>query len=289
MTPPILTVGLPVYNGAKYLRTALESLLAQNYRNFALHISDNASTDDTSEILADYAKRDPRIQVVHQPSNLGALANFRYLLDHCKTEYFCWVAADDVLSPDWLEKLMPSATTAPCISFGTIQTINAKGDCLSHPANNRQFTFGGPRLWRRLKFFLSPGLYGKANPIYGIFPKAHFTPETWDAFGSYGHAGDVAALHMLLARMPISSRTDTVLFKRRHADNAATQPLAVGKRQKPWFRKTMLPLFWRQSNTVERALLLIAYPIAALGTVTAKLNYLRLRVAQRRSAKSRGA
>lgn len=53
--------------------------------------------------------------------------------------------------------------------------------------------------------------------------------------------------------------------------------------------KTMPPIFWRQSTLIERALLVMSYPIAALGTVTAKLNYLRLRAADRRSAKSRGA
>lgn len=289
MTPPILTIGMPVYNGEKYLRTALDSLLAQSYRNFVLRISDNASTDATSFILADYAERDPRIKVVRQPSNLGALANFRYLLEQCDTKYFCWAAADDVLSPDWLEKLMPSATSGPCIAFGVIETIDVTGTEVSHPANNRQFTFNGPRLWRRLKYFLAPALYGKANPIYGIFPKTEFSPEAWRAFESNGHAGDVAALHVLLARLPIVSRADTVLFKRRHPDNAATQPIAAGKRRKPWFRKTMLPIFWHQCSTVERALLVIAYPIAALGTVTAKLNYLRLRAADRRSAKSHGA
>jgi len=289
VTPPILTIGLPVYNGAKFVSTALDSLLAQNYRNFVLLISDNASTDGTSEILASYAERDPRIEVVHQPNNLGALANFRYLLDRCETKYFCWAAADDVLSRDWLEKLMPVATSVPCIAFGTIQAIDSKGERLSHPANNRQFTFGGPRLWRRLKYFITPGLCGKATPIYGIFPIADFTPEAWHAFESNGHAGDVAALHVLLAGLPISSRTDTVLFKRRHADNAATQPIAGSKRQKPWFRKTMLPIFWRQSKLIERSLLVMSYPIAELGTVTAKLNYLRLRSAERLSAKSRGA
>lgn len=98
-----IAIGLPVYNGGKTLRRVLDSLLEQTCPDFQLLISDNASTDDTSEICKQYAERDARIRYVRQPKNIGADRNFRYVFDHTNSEYFMWSAADDVRSPDFLE------------------------------------------------------------------------------------------------------------------------------------------------------------------------------------------
>ena len=76
MTSPIITIGLPVYNGSYFLRTALDDLLAQSFPDFNLIISDNASTDSTEAICREYAEKDNRIQYIRQPVNLGAKANF---------------------------------------------------------------------------------------------------------------------------------------------------------------------------------------------------------------------
>ena len=64
-----LTVGLPVYNGARTLRETLDALLAQTYPSFEVLVSDNASTDSTPQILAEYVERDERVKVLRQPEN----------------------------------------------------------------------------------------------------------------------------------------------------------------------------------------------------------------------------
>ena len=64
---PRLSIGLPVYNGERFLAQALECLLAQTFRDFELVISDNASTDRTSEICYAYVQRDPRVRYVRNP------------------------------------------------------------------------------------------------------------------------------------------------------------------------------------------------------------------------------
>ena len=71
-TTPRVFIGLPVYNGARFLAAALDSLLAQSYRDFTLLISDNASTDETPQICAEFVARDPRVRYVRQPTNIGA-------------------------------------------------------------------------------------------------------------------------------------------------------------------------------------------------------------------------
>lgn len=101
---PSVTVGMPVYNGADHVGTALESLLAQTFSDFVVVVSDNASTDATGDIVQHFAQEDARIVYVRQPKNIGATANFKYVFHFCGSEYFMWAAADDTRSPDFLQR-----------------------------------------------------------------------------------------------------------------------------------------------------------------------------------------
>jgi glycosyltransferase involved in cell wall biosynthesis len=105
MTPKI-TIGLPVYNGEKFIKTCIESILNQTFLDFELLISDNASTDSTSEICNEYASKDKRIRYSCNLKNIGGIENFKYLLDIAKGKYFMWIAADDLLGDkDYLKKI----------------------------------------------------------------------------------------------------------------------------------------------------------------------------------------
>jgi len=95
---------MPVHNGAVYLRDALDSLLAQSFRDFELIISDNASTDDTRYICQEYERKDSRIRYTRQKENMGAAKNFHFVLNEAKSEYFMWAAADDYWMPTFIEE-----------------------------------------------------------------------------------------------------------------------------------------------------------------------------------------
>ena len=110
---PRLSVGLPVYNGERYLREALDALLAQTYTDFELIISDNASTDRTSEICQEYAARDPRIRYLRQHTNLGAVPNHNLLVDEARGTYYKWASHDDLYRPELLEKCVRELDTHP--------------------------------------------------------------------------------------------------------------------------------------------------------------------------------
>ena len=99
---PLVSVGMPVYNGEEYIRDALSSLLGQTYVNFELIISDNASTDRTEEICREYAQRDARIIYFRQKENIGAAANFQFVLDHAQAGLFMWAAYDDKWAKNYL-------------------------------------------------------------------------------------------------------------------------------------------------------------------------------------------
>src|SRR6187401_3712053 len=97
--PPRLSVGLPVYNGQRFLRAALESILAQTFGDFELIVCDNASTDATEAICREYAARDPRVRYFRHPTNIGPAANYNACFRHARGELFRWAAHDDVIAP----------------------------------------------------------------------------------------------------------------------------------------------------------------------------------------------
>jgi len=101
---PKISIGIPVYNGEKFIRKCIESVLQQNNRNFELIISDNASTDSTPEICKEFLNKDDRISFVRQDKNMGGNWNFNFLLQKAIGEYFVWVAADTFLLPEFIEK-----------------------------------------------------------------------------------------------------------------------------------------------------------------------------------------
>jgi len=100
---PKVTIGMPAYNGAKTIEKAINSLLAQTFKDFELIISDDASDDETENICQRYALKDSRIIYVRQAQNLGELPNSKFLLDKAKGKYFMWAADDDWRSPEFLE------------------------------------------------------------------------------------------------------------------------------------------------------------------------------------------
>lgn len=101
---PLVSIGVPVYNGEASLRSALDSILQQSFTDFELIISDNASTDGTKAICQEYASKDQRIRYIRQSENIGAMLNFKFVLDQAQAPYFMWAACDDVRSPDFLEE-----------------------------------------------------------------------------------------------------------------------------------------------------------------------------------------
>ena len=101
---PLVSVGVPVYNGERYLRSCLDALLAQTLEDFELIVSDNASTDSTPEICREYAERDPRVRLIRSETNRGASWNHSEVARHARAPYFKWAASDDLCKPEFLER-----------------------------------------------------------------------------------------------------------------------------------------------------------------------------------------
>ena len=114
-SPPRVSIGMPVFNGEKYLKQAIDSILEQTYQDFELIISDNASTDKTQQICLEYAKKDNRINYHRNTRNIGAPKNYNHVFWLSSGEYFKWTAHDDILITDYLEKCVRVLDNDPSV------------------------------------------------------------------------------------------------------------------------------------------------------------------------------
>lgn len=169
MPTPRVTIGLVVRNGERHLAAAVESFLAQSYRDFTLVIHDNASTDATPAIAANLAERDPRVRVVRRVENVGALGNLIGAAEACQSELFCWAAHDDIREPRFLETLValldanPTAGLASCavrdmLPDGSDAGVRGETASLS--------TTTGRSAAERVAMYLRDGA---GTPFYGLF------------------------------------------------------------------------------------------------------------------------
>jgi len=114
---PLVTIGLPVYNSERYLANSLDSLLAQTYRDFVLIISDNASTDGTTEICRKYVAADDRVKYFRNDANIGNPRNFNRVFELAQTKYLKWSTADDFWGPTFLEAALEVMEREPDIAL----------------------------------------------------------------------------------------------------------------------------------------------------------------------------
>jgi glycosyltransferase involved in cell wall biosynthesis len=130
---PTVTIGLPVYNGERFLAEALDSLLGQTFTDFELIISDNASTDATEEICGAYARSDPRIEYRRSPENRGAAWNYNRVLELATGQFFKWAAHDDICAPTFLERCVEtfrSESSAVVLVYSRSTAIDEHGAVL---------------------------------------------------------------------------------------------------------------------------------------------------------------
>ena len=140
---PKVSLGIPVYNGERFVAFAIQSALNQTFTDFELVISDNASNDRTREICEEFARKDSRIRYIRQEINVGAKANFNRVFEYSRGEYFKWVAADDVCGPHYLELTVAALDNDPTavLAHTLSETINGKGEIVTSAEMARRVIF----------------------------------------------------------------------------------------------------------------------------------------------------
>lgn len=166
MSHPRVSVGLPVFNGAEFVRGAIESILRQDYRDLELIISDNASTDDTGAICREAAMRDSRVRYHRNAANIGAAGNYNKVFELARGEYFKWAAHDDECHPamigrcvEFLDRVKTAAMVYP---LGEL--IDERGGSLLRPLDRIESTDRRP--YRRLARLLWS--LNMCDPVFGL-------------------------------------------------------------------------------------------------------------------------
>jgi glycosyltransferase involved in cell wall biosynthesis len=210
---PTVSIGLPVFNGEKFLAEAVESLLSQTYSNIELIITDNASTDKTEEISRNFASRDIRIRYIRQQSNIGPGPNFKAALDAANGAYFMWAAYDDLWEAnhvaDAVELLGDPGVDFVFPTFA-LQSIKWR---ISKRFDSQIFAFvsSPDRRFRVLSFISTHYLSHSANIVYSLF-RRDFVKKIWSIqdITNDGVFGVVAVSHGL-------GELNPSLFKKRYA------------------------------------------------------------------------
>lgn len=235
-TSPTISVGMPVYNGARYLREAIDCVLAQTFGDFELIISDNASTDGTEAICRDYAKRDTRIVYIRNEQNIGAAGNYNQLFHRSTAPYFRWFNSDDLSSPLLHEKCLAVLEAHPqaSMAYGKTDIVDGQGQLIEHYDDNLDLR--QPAAAQRLvEFFRVVGL---TNAIYGLIRRSALSRT-----GLMGNGRFPAADTILMAELAIQGtiiEIPEMLFSRRMHEQASS-----------WDRKSsaVQQQFWQGRNT----------------------------------------
>lgn len=122
---PIVSVAIPVYNGANFITHAIESVLNQDFTDLELIVCDNASDDRTAQICEWWASQDKRLRYFRNERNLGAAANYNRSLALARGRYFKWLAHDDWISPNYLEACTDALDRHPeaALAYGMPQEM----------------------------------------------------------------------------------------------------------------------------------------------------------------------
>ena len=105
-TQPLISVCIPVYNGAGYISEAIHSVLAQNYPNLEIIVQDNFSTDDTWSIVEQIAEKNPQLSIQKNARNIGMAPNWNIAVNRAQGEFVMLLSADDILAPNYLSRCL---------------------------------------------------------------------------------------------------------------------------------------------------------------------------------------
>jgi glycosyltransferase involved in cell wall biosynthesis len=213
-TAPRLTIGLPVYNGEKYVAESIEALLGQSYTDFELIISDNASTDATGEICRDYARQDSRVRYIRQSKNIGLAPNHNVVVDQARGELFKWTAGDDLYARDLVERCVDALDKYPEVVLAHCWSARVDGSGTVTEAYEYPLNTASPDAPERFRSVLFDS---GGDDDYGVIRTEVLRRTAMKE--SYHHAD-----HTIIAELALLGQfyqvPDWLYFRRDHDDRA---------------------------------------------------------------------
>ena len=231
---PRLSIGLPVYNGQKFIAESIEALLGQTYTDFELVISDNASTDSTGDICRQYEKKDGRVRYFRQRTNIGLSPNHNFVVHKSRGELFKWAANDDLYARDLVERCIEALDEHPDVVLAHSWTarIDPSGTLISaYEYPLRTSSPSAPERFRSM-LFDSGG-----DDDYGVIRRDVLLRTAMKE--SYHHAD-----HTIIAELALHGRfyqvPDWLYFRREHPGSSGGASMRQRcsimdpKRANPW-------------------------------------------------------
>ena len=203
---------MPVFNGSNYIRDALDSILEQDFKDFELIVTDNASEDDTAEIVEKYATKDARIKLVRNQKNIGAAANYNLGFEKSSGKYLKWCAHDDCLSPNFLSSCIDVLEANPdtSLAFANTMGITSTGEIVKIEGRQTPSLVSDDPA---VRFKQAIELSGTCFPIFGVFRRDLLARSTL-------HRSYYSSDRALLAEMAILGKfrrvEDAIFYNREH-------------------------------------------------------------------------
>jgi len=253
---PKLSIGLPVYNGERYLQEAIDAILGQSFGDFELFVSDNASTDATADIARAVAARDRRVTYHRNAKNIGAAANFTAVSRKATAPYFKWACADDRLAAGFLEAALRELDQHPeaVLCYGGVTLIDADGRELGR--HEQRLDLRSPDVGER---FLRARTYmGLLNVLQGVVRTSDLARVA--PHGAYRGSDEVLVAELSL-RGRIHEIQAPMLFRRMHPQAASAAKSVEQKVVHLDPHKHFSTYYWR--HAIEHLRAIARSPLAA--------------------------
>lgn len=168
---PRVTLAMPVRNGSAHIGSAIRSILAQDFADIELIITDNASEDATPDICNEIARTDRRVRFVANPRNLGAAPNYNRGFELARGEYLKWCAHDDLISPNYVRACLAAleADRSASVAYGRTVCIDGQGREVDAEDDDEMQSLLDESPARRFITAVRQG--GTCFPIFGLFRK----------------------------------------------------------------------------------------------------------------------
>ncbi len=209
---PLISVGVPVYQGEQFLDETLYALRKQDYPNLEIVISDNASTDRTSEIIAHHESDDERVRSIHQDTNIGAAENYNEVFRASSGVFFAWNAHDDLTTSDFFRLGCEALDSDPIavVAIARPFRVDIDGEKLEEFDISEDLYSVEPHVRFRAAARSAP-----ASLIFGIYRR-----EQLESTGLHGHfAGsdrNLVAEAMLYGRVTHAGNSEFHLREHQH-------------------------------------------------------------------------
>lgn len=267
---PIITIGMPVLNGEKYIHAAIESVLSQTFTDLELIVSDNASTDQTREIAEGFAHSDSRVKVVSHAETIGAHHNYNSIVPLARGEFFKWAAHDDLLEPTFLESCWKVLNDNPSVvlAYTRMKIIDENGE----PVGERSSSFTYRDAPPSVRFRRYIGDRHRSEPVFGlqrldVLRKTpllgHYPGADWTFLAELALTGEFVQIDQQL------------FLNRDHADRS-TKKTVDARYRGHWFdtdRSAPVLLHWRQLKDYLRAIVRVPMSATEKGRCLATMGH----------------